>query len=56
MPINSRRYQIFLLQKEHRAQEEHTNDNRASSNTGGSYRTIGGDDLVSKIRSGEINV
>ena len=57
MSINSRRYQIHLLKAENRAREEHYEEQRKSSGSGGGNRTrsISGDELKSKLRSGEIN-
>jgi len=57
MSINSRRYQIHLLKAENRAREEHYEEQRQSSSSGGGNRTrsISGDELKSKLKSGEIN-
>ena len=57
MSINSRRYQIHLLKTENRAKEESYEKQRQSSSSGGGNRTrsISGDELKSKLRSGEIN-
>jgi|TARA_R110000868_G_scaffold21019_16_gene87938 hypothetical protein len=57
MSINSRRYQIHLLKAENRAKEESYEEQRKSSGSGGGNRTrsISGDELKAKLKSGEIN-
>mgnify|MGYP003624717550 CR=1 FL=1 len=57
MSINSRRYQIHLLKAENRAKEESYEEQRKSSGSGGGNRTrsISGDELKGKLKSGEIN-
>ena len=58
MPVSGRRYQIHLLKNENKAKSEHYEEEIEkvrSASTGKRVKKVSGDELKSKLKSGEIS-